>query len=182
MGAGVLLTEIATLDAILSRYARDIRADFTGYRNHAYRVANLCQRKRSGDKDAVEKVAIATAFHDLGIWTDRTFDYLEPSVALATAYLAETSKGGWTPEIAAMIREHHKITRYKGDADWLVEPFRQADWTDVTLGALTFGMPRAFIRELQAAWPDAGFHKLLVRLELRHLAKHPLNPLPVLRL
>jgi hypothetical protein len=177
-----LLTEIATLDAILARHAKDIGADFTGYRNHAYRVSNLCLAKRNQSDEAVEKVAIATAFHDLGIWTDHTFDYLEPSVALATAYLAETGRSAWVPEIAAMIREHHKITRYKASPDWLVEPFRRADWIDVTLGAINFGTPRGFIRELQAAWPDAGFHRLLVRLELRHLARHPLNPLPVLRL
>jgi hypothetical protein len=137
--------------------------------------------RRGDDEEAVEKVAIATAFHDLGIWTDRTFDYLEPSVAVATAYLAESGRAAWIPEIAAMIREHHKITRYKGDPGWLVEDFRRADWIDVTLGALTFGTPRSLIREAQAAWPDAGFHRLLVRLELRHLGKHPLNPLPVLR-
>ena len=177
-----MLTTIATLDAILARYSGEIGADFTGYRNHAYRVANLCLRTLgSGGAEERERVAIATAFHDLGIWTEHTFDYLEPSVALATAYLAETGREGWIPEIAAMIRKHHKITRYKGSPDRLVEAFRRADWTDVTLGALSFGTPRAFIRELQAAWPDAGFHKLLVRLELRHLGKHPLNPLPVLR-
>jgi hypothetical protein len=181
MGDGVLLTEIATLDAILARHEGEIGADFVGYRNHAYRVANLCLAHRPGGGDVVEKVAIAVAFHDLGIWTDHTFDYLEPSVALAMQYLAETGQGPWGPEIAAMIREHHKITSYKGDPGWLVEPFRRADWTDVTLGALAFGTPRSLIREIQKTWPDAGFHRLLVRLELRHLGKHPLNPLPVLR-
>jgi hypothetical protein len=80
-----------------------------------------------------------------------------------------------------MIREHHKVRAYNANPEWLVEPFRRADWIDVTLGALTFGTPRTFLRELHAAWPDAGFHKLLVRLELRHLWRHPLNPLPVLR-
>jgi hypothetical protein len=173
-------TEIATLDTILAHHAVAIGADFTAYRNHAYRVANLCLA-RGGGENAVEKVAIAAAFHDLGIWTDRTFDYLEPSVALAMTYLADQGRGVWGPEIAAMIRAHHKITRYKGDPDWLVESFRCADWIDVTLGALTFGAPRRFIRDVQRTWPDAGFHRLLVRLELRHLVRHPLNPLPVLR-
>jgi hypothetical protein len=176
-----VLTVIATLDAILARHAGEIGADFEGYRNHAYRVANHCLAQRPADDIVTEKVAIAAAFHDLGIWTDQTFDYLEPSVALATAYLAEAGRDAWIPEIAAMIREHHKITHYRGDPGWLVEDFRRADWIDVTLGVLTFGMPRGFLREVQAAWPDAGFHRLLVRLELRHLGKHPLNPIPVLR-
>jgi hypothetical protein len=176
----VLLTEIATLEAILARHAGEIGADFEGYRNHTYRVANLCLILRPGSGE-VEKIAIASAFHDLGIWTGHTFDYLEPSVALATAYLTEADREEWIPEIAAMIREHHKITRYKENPGWLVEDFRRADWIDVTLGVLTFGTPRSLIREVKAAWPDAGFHRLLVRLELRHLGKHPLNPIPVLR-
>lgn len=179
-GAGVG-TNITTLDAILASYKADIGVDFEGYRNHAYRVANLCLAQRPRDDTTIEKIAIAAAFHDLGIWTDQTFDYLEPSVALAMEYLADRGMGRWAPEIAAMIREHHKITRYRGDPDWLVEPFRRADWCDVTLGALSFGMPRGAIHAIQAAWPDAGFHRLLVRLELRHLRKHPLNPVPVLR-
>jgi hypothetical protein len=177
----VLHTEIGALDAILTVHAAEIGADLTAYRNHTYRVANLCLAQGRDDPASVEKIGIAAAFHDLGIWTDHTFDYLEPSVRLATAYLDEAGKAGWTGEIAAMIREHHKIRRYRTNPSWLVEPFRRADWIDVTGGALTFGTPRTFIRELYREWPDAGFHRLLVRLELRHLGKHPLKPLPVLR-
>jgi hypothetical protein len=79
------------------------------------------------------------------------------------------------------VLQHHKISRWRGDPQWIVEPFRRAHWTDVTLGLVRFGLPRALLREVQAAWPDAGFHLLLVRLELRHLGRHPLNPLPVLK-
>ena len=43
----------------------------------------------------IEKIAVATAFHDLGIWTDGTFDYLQPSVRLASAYLAGAAKPEW---------------------------------------------------------------------------------------
>ena len=81
-----------------------------------------------------------------------------------------------------MILWHHKITPYRGRADWLVEPFRRADWVDVTRGVLTFGTPRTLVAELYATWPDAGFHRRLLQLELGHLRKHPLNPLPMFRL
>ena len=81
-----------------------------------------------------------------------------------------------------MILWHHKITPYRDRTDWLVEPFRRADWVDVTRGLLTFGAPRTLVTELYAKWPDAGFHRRLLQLELRHLRKHPLNPLPVFRL
>ena len=29
----------------------------------------------------IEKIAVAAAFHDLGIWTNKTFDYIPPSIA-----------------------------------------------------------------------------------------------------
>ena len=87
----------------------------------------------------MEKIGIAAAFHDLGIWTDHTFDYLQPSMRLAQSWLAAAGKRRWTPEITEMILEHHKVTRYRANPGWLVEPFRRSDWIDVTRGALTFG-------------------------------------------
>jgi len=62
-----------------------------------------------------------------------------------------------------------------------VEPFRQADWIDVSLGLLTFGLPRARLRAIFARWPNAGFHRRLVQLTLREARRHPLRPLPVLK-
>jgi hypothetical protein len=81
-----------------------------------------------------------------------------------------------------MILQHHKISSYRGDPGSLVEPFRRADWVDVTRGLLTFGLSRRFLRELYATWPSAGFHKRLVQLELGQIKTHPWNPLPMVRL
>lgn len=176
------IVTIPMLDAILGDHAGELGADATPYRNHACRVANLCLAQAADGGEALEKIAVAAAFHDLGIWTDHTFDYLAPSVRLACAWLAGHGKTGWTEEIAAMILSHHKITPYQEKDGWLVEPFRRADWIDVTRGALTLGAPRTFIAALYAQWPDAGFHRRLLQLELGHLRKHPLNPLPMFRL
>jgi hypothetical protein len=181
-GTATLVRSLPTLDAVLAAHAAALGDDFNGYRNHAYRVANLSIALSSCDADAVEKTALAAAFHDLGIWTDRTFDYLEPSVRLATAYLTERGRASWAPGIAAMIREHHKISRYRDDAFPLVEPFRRADLIDVSRGLVTFGLSRRTLASVLSAWPSAGFHKRLVRLELQRLRTHPWNPLPMLRL
>jgi len=178
----MLLTEIATLDMVLQAHVAELTDDFTPYRNHAYRVANLCAALSSGYPPSGEKIAIAAAFHDLGIWTDGTFDYLQPSVRLACAYLSHSDRADWIAEITEMILQHHKISEYRGDPRSLVEPFRRSDWVDITQGLITFGLPRSFIRELYARWPSAGFHRRLVQLELKHLRSHPLNPLPVFRL
>jgi hypothetical protein len=52
------------------------------------------------DPEQLEKVAVAAAFHDLGIWTDGTFDYLPPSIRLAREWLGQSGKAEWEPEIS----------------------------------------------------------------------------------
>ena len=176
-----MLKEIATLDELLEAHAAELGRDFTAYRNHTYRVVNLGVALSSDDPAQLQKLAIAAAFHDLGIWTDGTFDYLQPSIRLASAHLARTGREEWTPEITEMILQHHKISAWRGNPQWLVEPFRRADWIDVTR-LRTFGLPRRLLKEIFAAWPGAGFHKKLVQLEVRRLRTHPWSPLPMVRL
>ena len=174
--------EVALIDEVLGQFTDAIGRDLAGYRNHAYRVACFCVALSRADDEARQKIAIAAALHDIGIWTDGTFDYLEPSVAVATSYLARIRRSHWAPEIAAMIRHHHRISRSSERAEWLVEPFRKADWIDVSLGALTCGLPRAFVREAMQRWPNDGFHWKLAHLTLGRWRSHPLSPLPMLRL
>lgn len=181
-GSYALLGRIPTIDRVLDTHAASLGRDFTSYRNHAYRVANFCVAHVSPDSIQLEKIAIAAAFHDLGIWTDVTFDYLDPSVSLARQYLSRAGDESWTDEIGAMILEHHKLSPYRGDSGPLVEPFRRADWADVSMGVLRFGLPRAFVRDVNAAWPSAGFHRRLVQLEWERLRTHPLRPLPMVKL
>jgi hypothetical protein len=108
--------------------------------------------------------------------------HLQPSIRLAGAYLANSGRTEWTSKIAAMILEHHKISSYRGNPNSLVEPFRRADWVDVSRGLLTFELPRTQVNEIISAWPDAGFHKRLVQLLLKRLRTHPWSPLPMMRL
>jgi hypothetical protein len=95
-----MLKEIATLDELLTAHAGALGRDFTAYRNHTYRVVNLCAAQQPVGPEQLERLAIAAAFHDLGIWTDGTFDYLPPSVRLAEVHLARTGRAAWTPEMA----------------------------------------------------------------------------------
>jgi HD domain len=177
-----LLTGIPTADRLLEAHAGDLGRDFAAYRNHVYRVVNLCAAIVPLDATGLEKIAIAAAFHDLGIWTDRTFDYLQPSVRLAEAHLGRSGNKEWAAEIAAIILEHHKLSPYRDSRFPLVEPFRRADWIDVTKGLRRFGLQGSVIREIYAAWPSAGFHRLLVQLSFQRWRSHPLSPLPMLKL
>src|SRR5262249_62417469 len=80
-----LLDEIPQLDELLAQHTEAMGSDAVPYRNHAYRVANLCIAFAPRDPDTLHKIAIAAALHDMGIWTKGTFDYLPPSIELAHA-------------------------------------------------------------------------------------------------
>jgi hypothetical protein len=176
-----MLTRLALLDDLLQKHAPAIGADMAPYRNHCYRLVNFSNALATGDPDQLEKLSIAAAFHDLGIWTHATFDYLPPSEQLARAWLPAAQRADWADEIAAMISEHHKITACAPHRTALTEAFRQADWIDVSAGVLRHGLPRAFIRQVQAAFPDAGFHLRLLQLSGRRALRHPFSPLPMMR-
>jgi hypothetical protein len=176
-----LVTSLPTIDEVLHEHASQLGHDLVAYRNHTYRVVNLCAAIVE-DRGDLEKIAVAAVFHDLGIWTNKTFDYIVPSVALAREYLAAQGRVAWTAAIEGMIVDHHKITPSRAPCDSLVEPFRRADWIDVTRGRRTFGLPRPLIRSVLAAWPSAGFHWRLVQLALERFRTHPLTPLPMVKL
>jgi hypothetical protein len=176
-----LLTSLPTVEDVLDRHSSELGRDLTAYRNHVYRVVNLSVAIEGERRIELEKIAIAAVFHDLGIWTDHTFDYIAPSAALAREHLASRGMVDWIPEIEAMIVDHHKITTSRASPQLLVESFRRADWVDVTRGLRKFGLSRAFIATVGATWPDAGFHRRLVELTIDRWSKHPLNPLPMVR-
>jgi hypothetical protein len=186
------ISRLDTLDELLERHAAALGADLVPYRHHAYRVLNFCaalwtESSRGAGASSTdepqqrEKMAIAVAFHDLGIWTDRTFDYLPPSIRLAREHLLAHGQAEWVPEIELMILEHHKLRRYRGHEGWLVEAFRQADWVDVSYGARSFGLPRSLLRDAFAQFPDQGFHRRLLELTLERSKTKPFSPLPMLR-
>ena len=177
----MLLTSVPIVDHVLDQHTSVLGHDFTAYRNHVYRVLNLCVALAPGGEADLEKIAIASVFHDLGIWTGHTFDYIPPSVSLAREHLASRAPD-WIPEIEAMIVNHHKITCARVDSRSLVEAFRRADWIDVSRGFRRFGLARAFIGTVFANWPDSGFHWRLVELTIDRFRQHPLSPLPMVKL
>ena len=176
-----LLTSLPTVDEVLDNHASELGHDLTAYRNHVYRVVNLSIAVVGDARIELEKIAIAAVFHDLGIWTNKTFDYIAPSVALAREHLAARGMADWIPDIEAMIVDHHKVTSSQPDPQSLAESFRRADWIDVTGGLRRFGLPRPFVAAVGAAWPNVGFHRRLIQLTADRFWKHPLSPLPMVK-
>ncbi|MCF8177127.1 MAG: HD domain-containing protein [Sulfuritalea sp.] len=178
----IVETDVPVLDELLVAHREIIGADFAAYRNHCFRVFNFCVAMADANEAERERFAIATAFHDLGIWSARSFDYLAPSKDLARDYLKASGRTPWIDEVTAMIGNHHKITCFQRCRLSLVEVFRRADWIDVSMGRLSFGVPRAFIRKTLASFPNAGFHRMLLAMIWRRTMTHPLSPLPMMRL
>jgi len=165
---------------LLGGWAGALGRDAVGYGNHVRRVVGLVRAELPLLHPAqLGQLAVAAAFHDIGIWLDGTFDYLEPSRDHAAAYLEEQGLGAWEPVVSEMILRHHQIRPVHGEP--LVEAFRRADWCDVSMGALRRGYPKGRYHELRKEFPFAGFHQKLVVLTAKRTAKHPLSPLPMLR-
>lgn len=176
---------IPLLEEILAPYRKACGAAFAGYRNHVYRMIHYslaleAAAGRTVSPEDFEKFVIAGAFHDLGLFTENTVDYLPPSAALARAYLEDRGRSDGTGEIAAMIDNHHKLTPYAGEFP-LAEVFRRGDLADFSLGLFRSGLPRATLRAVRAAFPNAGFHLLLVKVAAKWVLRHPLNPAPIFK-
>ncbi len=172
-------TKIPLIDEVLSEYSNEMGGDLPGYRNHVYRMVNFCFAQGNFDSEQKEKIVVAGCFHDLGIWSADTFDYLPPSIALANKYLARTGRDAWAEEISLMIDLHHRVRKVEG-AD-LVDTFRKGDLVDFSLGLIKCGVPGHFVHEVKQHFPNEGFHKQLVRRACRWTLRHPLNPVPVLK-
>lgn len=167
-------TKIPLIDDVLSEYG-----DLAGYRNHVYRMVNFCFAQGDFDAEQREKIIIAGCFHDLGIWSADTFDYLPPSIALAKTYLANSGKGAWENEISTMIDLHHRIREVKDNS--LIEVFRRGDLVDFSLGLFKCGVPARYVHDVKRLFPNAGFHKQLIGRACRWTLRHPLNPVPMLK-
>jgi hypothetical protein len=171
---------IPLVEEILDRYKGDLGPDHLGYRNHVYRMIHFSLAQGECSDDEKQKIVVAGCFHDLGIWTAGTFDYLRPSIELAAKYLFDIGLDRWVRQVTLMIDQHHKISSFGNDP--LTEAFRRGDLVDFSLGLFKCGVAGSYVKEVKERFPNAGFHKYLVKLAGRWIYHHPLRPVPVLKL
>jgi hypothetical protein len=176
------------VEEVLGTWRPALGGDFAAYRGHVYRVLTFARGLAAAasaapvSDDTVHTLAIAVVFHDLGIWSDGTLDYLPPSEARARAHCEATGRAAAAPAVVAMIAQHHKLLPYRGPDAVLVEALRRADLVDLTLGTVRFGLPADLVRSARAAFPNAGFHATLCRVIGGWMLRHPFRPLPMMRL
>lgn len=152
------------VDDLLGRYEQAIGDDFAGYRNHVYRTITYAMHFLADATELEPLVETGFVYHDIGLWTDHELAYLEPSILVA---LQDNKKFAWQLDedaLRGIIHWHHKVFRYRGPHQKVIEACRKADWIDASQGWIRKGMPGSMIAEVEAAFPNCGFHKSLLRL------------------
>jgi hypothetical protein len=167
------------LSTILSDYSAVLGPHFDKYHHHASRVYLLSCALLSSTDEEKYCLAVAAAFHDLGIWSHHTFDYLGPSEELAQIYLTKQGKAELIPTVQACINLHHKLTPVKNNP--LAEAFRKADLIDLSFGLFRFGLSTQLLRTLNQDFPKSGFHRFIALKILENSLKKPWNPLPIVK-
>jgi hypothetical protein len=171
----------ALVDDILQLHAQALGPDLPAYRNHVTRVLHFVFAIAPQLQSAPQPILVAAGFHDLGIWTARTFDYLDPSSQLALVYLKAQGLESLWPEVDLLIQQHHKLRAYSGPFENSVEAFRRADLVDLSFGLVRCGLLRTFIQSVRSQFPNAHFHARLAAFTGQQFLRTPLKPLPMLR-
>ena len=175
--SNMINAEIYIIDTILGTYRDDLGSSFDQYHNHVYRIYHFAVININSEID-IRNLAIAAAFHDIGIWTGNTFDYLAPSIALARKYCTDKEIDSTSrAEIEITINEHHRLSVIKTSE--LAEVFRQADLVDLSWGLIRLGRKSNYIKLMKKKFPNKGFHYNLLKFFLKNLIRHPLKPLPM---
>lgn len=174
-----LREQLPFVEEIIGEQEAVLAFDLTGYRNHVYRMINFCLAFEDLSTEDEEKITLAGCFHDIGIWTAATFNYIPPSIDIAKEQLRKLNRSDLSAQIAEMIGEHHKLRRFNGEA--LTEIFRKGDLVDLSFGMINFGLAPDFVKEVKDRFPNCGFHTGLVQTAAKWIVRHPLNPLPVVK-
>ena len=157
-----IITHSPVVEKQLSQYEDIIGSDLEGYRGHIYRVLSYSMHFLKGNETYLPVIATALVYHDLGLWSDKTLSYIEPSCSLAKEKMDEAFSEEEHQLMYDIIFWHHKFTPFEGPHADIVNAVRQADWMDASFGVLSKGMPREHIRAVMSTIPNAGFHQTLL--------------------
>jgi hypothetical protein len=160
-----ILRSLPLADEIFESHRQHAHGDDAGYdayKAHVYRVVNFARALAPSTPDCDDKLTIAAAFHDLAAFD--TLDYLVPSIEAQDAWLQETGRQNWSDELALIVAEHHRLSRYGPTRPHapLVEAFRRGDLVDVSQGRIRFGLPSSYVKEVRAAFDASVFFKRVI--------------------
>jgi hypothetical protein len=160
-GPIVVVDSHQDIESLLNPYKPLLGEDFDGYRGHLYRVFSYANHILKGDRSHDKAIATALVFHDIGLWTDNTLAYLEPSWRRAQEKIAADFSQEEQQLVHDIILWHHKITAFDGPHADVVNAVRRADWIDATQGYSRQGMPGTHIDLVSSQIPPQGFYDTL---------------------
>jgi hypothetical protein len=157
------VTSSRNMESSFKQHEELIGSDYPGYRNHCYRVLSYSLHILHGKvtKPEIKVIEAAIVYHDIGLWTDKTLAYLEPSSLRAAGVFMDEFTSDEMRLLHNIIYWHHKITPFEGPNADIVNAVREADWIDATQGLVHQGMPRKHIEAAYKALPVAGFYDTL---------------------
>ncbi len=173
-----IIDKNAQMDYILAHYRTQIGTDFERYNGHCYRVLNYVNLFGL-EKEELYAASVIIPFHDLGIWTHHSMDYLDNSVREAKRFFHEKNMGVEDELIDSMILDHHKMTSTKSS---LAEKLRKADLMDLSFGFIHFGRPGSQLKAIKSAFPSHGFQWDIYRKVTGYAVRHLGNPFPMMKI
>lgn len=159
-----IITHSERVETLFDPLKEVVGQDFASYRGHVYRVITYAMHFLSNDEALRPIIETAFVYHDIGLWKEKNLAYLEPSEAMA---LADNDKHGWgfDPQLLRnIIHWHHKVTRYRGPNERVIDSARKADWIDASGGLRRMGLTTRQVKSVEDAIPSFGFADVLQRL------------------
>lgn len=163
-----VFNEIPEVESILIDYKDVIGTDYEGYRGHIYRVLSYSMHYLKNNETYLDVIAAALVYHDIGLWTDRQLDYLEPGCKHAKDRFKGVYDENKLHLLDDIIYYHHKLTPFVGDHEDIVNAVRKSDMIDFSLGLVNYGMPDRHIEVVHRKIPNNGFHQHLCEIGFRY--------------
>ena len=173
-----IITENENFALIFDKFSSLLGDDLQAYSGHCYRMLNY-MNYWGLEEDELHVASIALPFHDIGVWTHNTMDYLEVSFLEARKYIRMNKIEVDEEAVESMILGHHKIRSIREND--LSEKTRKADLVDLSFGMLSFGIPGKQMKAIKKAFPYAGFQKSIYGRVMGYAFRHPGNPFPMMK-
>lgn len=145
----------------------------TPMEGHCVRQFLISERLAGSEPYDREVLLVACWLHDAGLYTASRAAYVTEGALLARRVLEPF---GWTPERLRLCmdacEQHHAPTSRRA-LGLEVELVRRSDLVDVSAGLLTFGLDRAWLRQLGREHPRTGFYPMLLKAVGSELRRRP---------
>eukprot|EP00535_Pseudo-nitzschia_heimii_P005352 CAMPEP_0197181668 /NCGR_PEP_ID=MMETSP1423-20130617/5888_1 /TAXON_ID=476441 /ORGANISM="Pseudo-nitzschia heimii, Strain UNC1101" /LENGTH=199 /DNA_ID=CAMNT_0042631961 /DNA_START=154 /DNA_END=753 /DNA_ORIENTATION=+ len=161
------------LDDELFPLAASIGRDLGTYRNHCLRVLTftnyfLPESTKRDLPDAMDLAATAIAYHRIGLWTDKSVNYLDSSKDKLEVALGDSFRAEKLSIMSEIILQQHKMrdfTSMGNEAEnSLINAVRKASWADTTMGLIRFDLPASLLETAYNELEGDNFHAVILGL------------------